>query len=104
MNVMTPQQARDAVDAGTAVIIDVREDDEVAQAAIPGAVHIPMGDLLERLAEVPRDRTVIFSCHSGGRSENVCRYLEENEGFADLVNLEGGIVAWSQAGFPVTRA
>jgi queuine tRNA-ribosyltransferase len=94
MKVMTPQQAQAAVDDGTAVIIDVREPDEVAQAAIPGAVHIPMGDLLDRLAEVPRDRTVVFSCHSGARSESVCRYLEDNEGFADLVNLEGGIVAW----------
>jgi queuine tRNA-ribosyltransferase len=84
MELMTPQQAKAAMDAGTAVIIDVREDDELAQAAIPGAVHIPMGD-------------------SGGRSENVCRYLEENEGFSGLVNLEGGIVAWSQAGLPISQ-
>ncbi len=99
---MTPGQAKGAADAGDAVIIDVREADELAQAAIPGAIHIPMGDLLDRLAEVPRDRTVIFTCHSGGRSETVCRYLEENEGFAGLVNLEGGIVAWAQAGLPVS--
>ncbi len=103
MNVMTPQQAKAAVDAGTAVIVDVREDDEVAQAAIPGALNIPMSELLDRLDEVPRDRQVVFSCHSGGRSENVCRYLEANEdGFGDVVNLEGGIVAWSQAGLPTT--
>lgn len=102
MELMTPQQAKAAVDAGDAVIIDVREPDELAQAAIPGATHIPMGDLLDRLAEVPRDRTVIFSCHSGGRSESVCRYLEANEGFDRLVNLEGGIVAWHQAGLPIT--
>ena len=49
---------------------------------------------------MPRDRTVIFSCHSGGRSQNVCEYLEANEGFGQLVNLEGGIVAWAQAGLP----
>ena len=100
MELMTPQQAKAAMDDGTAVIIDVREDAEVAQAAIPGAVHIPMSELLDRLAEVPRDRTVIFSCHSGGRSQNVCQYLEQNEDFTGLVNLEGGIVAWSQAGLP----
>ena len=103
MERMTPEQAKAAADAGDAVIIDVREDDEVAQGAIPGARHIPMGDVLERIAEVPRDTTVIFSCRSGGRSENVCRYLEENEGFSDLVNLEGGITAWSRAGLPVTQ-
>jgi len=107
MELMTPQQAKAAVDAGDAVIIDVREDEEVAQQAIPGATHIAMSELIDRLAEVPRDRTVIFSCHSGGRSchsggrsQNVCEYLEANEGFGQLVNLEGGIVAWSQAGLP----
>lgn len=103
MELMTPTQAKAAVDAGTAIIVDVREDVEVAQAAVPGAMHIPMGELLDRLGEVPRDRQVIFLCHSGGRSENVCRYLEANEdGFAGVANLEGGIVAWSQAGLPVT--
>ena len=100
MELMTPQQAKAAVDAGDAVIIDVREDEEVAQQAIPGATHIAMSELIDRLAEVPRDRTVIFICHSGGRSQNVCEYLEANEGFGQLVNLEGGIVAWSQAGLP----
>ena len=100
MELMTPEQAKAAMDAGTAVIIDVREDDELAQAAIPGAVHIPMGDLLDRLPEVPRDRTVVFSCHSGGRSERVCQHLEDEEGFTGLVNLEGGITSWSQAGLP----
>ena len=52
MERMTPEQAKAAADAGDAVIIDVREDDEVAQGAIPGARHIPMGDVLERIAEV----------------------------------------------------
>lgn len=104
MKAMTPQQAKAAVDAGTAVIIDVREPDEVAQASVPGAVHIPIGDLLARLGEVPRDRTVVFICHSGARSGSVCQHLEANEGFTDIANLEGGIVAWYQAGLPVTTS
>lgn len=103
MDLLTPAQASAAVTAGEAIIIDVREPDETAQARIPGAVLIPMGDLLDRLAEVPRDRTVIFSCHSGGRSESVCRYLEANEGFEAVANLEGGIVAWHQAGLPIEQ-
>lgn len=102
MKAMTPQQAKAAVDAGTGVIIDVREPDELAQASVPGAVHIPMGDLLARLGEVPRDRTAIFICHSGARSDSVCQHLEANEGFTDIANLEGGIVAWYQAGLPVS--
>ena len=103
MDQITAQAAKAALDADKAVLIDVREPDEVAQASIPGALHIPMGELLERIAEVPRDRRVVFICHSGARSDSVCRYLEENEGFGDLANLEGGIVAWHQAGLPLTR-
>ena len=97
---MTPAQASAATTAGEVLLIDVREADETARARIPGATIIPMSELIDRLAEVPRDRTVVFVCHSGGRSENVCQYLEANEGFTGLVNLEGGIVAWSQAGCP----
>ncbi len=102
MEQLTAQQASAAVEAGAALIIDVREPDEVAQASVPGARHIPMGEVLDRLAEVPRDVQVIVMCHSGGRSEAVCHYLEENEGFDGLANLEGGIVAWHQAGLPLT--
>lgn len=98
---MTPTQADAAARAGTAIIIDVREPEETAQTRIPGATLIPMSELLSRLAEVPRERTVIVSCHSGGRSETVCLYLEENEGFRGLVNLEGGITAWHQSGLPI---
>lgn len=103
MDVMTPAQASAAVTAGEAVIIDVREAEETAAARIPGATIIPMSELIDRLAEVPRDRSVIFSCHSGARSENVCQYLEANEGFTGLINMEGGIVAWGQAGLPVQQ-
>jgi rhodanese-related sulfurtransferase len=101
MDLMTPTQAAAAVTAGEATIIDVREPDETAQARVPGAALIPMGELIDRLPEVPRDRTVVFMCHSGARSEGVCRYLEANEGFDRLANLEGGIVAWHTAGLPV---
>ncbi|MDR6906897.1 queuine tRNA-ribosyltransferase [Agromyces sp. 3263] len=81
-------------------ILDVREPDEVAQARIEGAQHIPLGSLVERLAEVPRDRTVYVLCHVGGRSAQATQYLE-SEGF-DAVNVTGGIVGWYRAGLPVT--
>lgn len=101
MRVMTPGEARDAAERGEAVIIDVRERDEVASAHVPGITHIPMSEVTERVAEVPRDRLVVLMCHSGMRSERVAAYLEAQEGFTETANLEGGIVAWQQAGLPV---
>ena len=74
--------------------------EEVAPARIAGARHIPLSALVERLDEVPRDRTVYVMCHVGGRSAQATQYLEAN-GF-DAVNVSGGIVEWYRAGLPVT--
>jgi len=79
--------------------IDVREPDEVAQARVDGAVHIPLATLVERLDEVPRDRTVYVMCAVGGRSAQATRYLEA-QGF-DAVNIDGGITEWYREGLPV---
>ncbi|MGX5695629.1 rhodanese-like domain-containing protein [Agromyces soli] len=80
-------------------ILDVREPQELAQARIDGAHHIPLGELVERLGEVPRDRTVYVMCHVGGRSAQAAVYLEQHG--VDAVNLEGGILAWYRDGLPV---
>lgn len=99
MQQTTPAEVH-AIDG--AHILDVREPEEVEQARIDGAQHIPLGSLVERLDEVPRDRTVYVMCHVGGRSAQVTQYLEA-QGF-DAVNVTGGIVEWYRAGLPVTIA
>jgi queuine tRNA-ribosyltransferase len=81
-------------------ILDVREPDEVAKARVDGTQHIPLGDLAERLGEVPRDRTVYVMCHAGPRSAKATQYLEAQG--IDAVNITGGIVEWYRAGLPVT--
>jgi rhodanese-related sulfurtransferase len=96
MQTITPTEVH-AVDGGH--VLDVREPDEVARARIEGAQHIPLGSLVERLAEVPRDRTVYVLCHVGGRSAQATQYLESQG--VDAVNVTGGIVAWYRAGLPV---
>lgn len=82
-----------------AYILDVREPQEFAQARIDGAHHIPLGELVERQGEVPRDRTVYVLCHIGGRSARAAAYLEQQG--VDAVNVDGGILAWYRAGLPV---
>ncbi len=81
-------------------ILDVREPHELEQARIDGAQHIPLGSLVERLDEVPRDRPVYVMCHVGGRSAQAAAYLE-SQGI-DAVNVSGGILAWYRAGLPVS--
>ncbi len=76
------------------LLLDVREDEERVTAAIQPSIHIPMYEVPERLAEIPRDREVIVYCHHGSRSEVVAGFLE-GEGYARVTNLSGGIDAWS---------
>jgi rhodanese-related sulfurtransferase len=72
----------------------VREHDELAVAAVPGALHIPMRDVPARLAELDADKPLVVMCHSGGRSRRVAEYLAAN-GFTAVFNLKGGIDSWS---------
>lgn len=77
------------------VLLDVREDDEVALCALPGHHHIPMNLIPLRHNELPDDVPIVLYCHHGIRSLNSARYLAE-AGFDDLYNLSGGIDAWAR--------
>tara|TARA_B100001142_G_scaffold315974_1_gene355233 strand:- start:9516 stop:9884 length:369 start_codon:yes stop_codon:yes gene_type:complete len=74
-------------------LLDVREDQELAIAKIQSSTHIPMGQIVERIEEIDKNKPVIVMCHSGGRSARVCSYLTDN-GY-DATNLAGGINSWS---------
>jgi rhodanese-related sulfurtransferase len=88
--------------AAGAPIIDVREDDEFAAAHVPGAHHIPLGQVVDRIDEVPRDGTVFVICARGGRSAKAVEHYR-NQGI-DAVNVAGGTLAWIDAGHPIDRA
>lgn len=76
-------------------ILDVREPWEIATASIAGTLNIPMGDIPSRLAELDPDRETIVMCHHGVRSAQVAMYLARS-GFEHVLNLAGGIDAWSE--------
>ena len=80
------------------VLIDVREPVEYAEAHVPGARLIPMGQLASRLDEVPRERTVYVICRTGNRSGQMGPLLDAH-GY-DSVNVLGGTKAWVEAGHP----
>ena len=84
-----------------AVLVDVREDYEVAEVRVPGAVHVPLGDLAARYEELPGDRPLLVMCAAGRRSLVAAEFLRRN-GYADVTNVTGGIIEWQRAGLPTT--
>lgn len=76
-----------------AFLLDVRENDEWAAGHAPGAVHIPLGTLGDRAAEVPQDQKVYVVCRSGGRSAQAAMAL--NQAGWDAVNVAGGMQDWA---------
>ncbi len=97
----TAPATTDPVSASTAdaLLLDVRESDEYDAGHAPGTVLIPLGQLPDRLVEIPRDRHVVVICRSGNRSGHATVYLRNNE--VDAVNMVGGMQAWAAAGLPV---
>jgi rhodanese-related sulfurtransferase len=85
---------------GDAILIDVREPDELAQVRIPGALSMPMSTLGDHLDELP-DATFYLVCHSGMRSARIAQSLIQQG--HDAVSVTGGIVEWEADGFPVDR-
>jgi len=84
------------------MLLDVRTPKEYAAGHIQGATLIPVQVLAERLNEVPHDKQVYVYCHSGTRSARAAKLLAAN-GFTNIENVVGGIVAWNNAGYPVEK-
>ncbi len=89
--------------AADAFVVDVREPYEWEAGHISEGVgvlvHIPMGEVQQRLAEIPVEREVVVVCKVGGRSAQVVDYL--NQVGRTAVNLDGGMYAWAAAGRPL---
>ncbi len=95
-------QARDRIDSGEPVIVDVREQDEWDEGHIAGAVHIPRGHLESRIERLAPDasRPLIVYCSAGNRSAFAAKTLADL-GYEDVVSLAGGFTDWKRNGFPV---
>jgi rhodanese-related sulfurtransferase len=89
-------------DSDDVYLLDVREQWEYDEGHIPGITLLPMGEVPSRLDEIPTDKEVIVTCRTGNRSGQVADFLRQN-GFDNIHNMQGGIVAWEQAGYEVSR-
>jgi rhodanese-related sulfurtransferase len=99
---VSPSTVADLIEGGTATIVDVREAWEYQQGHIPGAALITLDELRNRVDEIPRDEPVILVCRSDNRSGQAQRYLMR-EGFDNVHNMTGGMVAWEAAGLEIVR-
>ncbi len=89
-------ELKERIDNGDDIqIIDVREAHEVAIAKLPNSVHIPLGQILNRMAEIDPKRETVVHCKMGGRSAKAIEALKRSGFEGNLINLKGGITAWS---------
>ena len=101
---MTPEMAVSIIDGGGILHLDVRNREEYAAVHIAGTVNVPVGELEYRLDACKdfRNRPILVSCLSGGRSMRAAQFLSAS-GFTDVANLDGGIAAWNALRLPVDR-
>jgi rhodanese-related sulfurtransferase len=93
MKEITASEVQERLEAGEILnIIDVRESEEVAEGHIDGIIHIPLGELQERIDDLDKDKEYFLVCRSGARSGKAASYLE-SVGFK-VTNILGGMLTW----------
>ena len=97
MQQITPRQLAERLNdphRPAPLLLDVREPWELEICRIEGSVAMPMGSVPARFPELDRDRETVVICHHGGRSAQVCMFLER-QGFSSVINLAGGVAGWA---------
>jgi rhodanese-related sulfurtransferase len=100
----SPQDVTMLINRSKATIVDVRDAKEFATGSLQDAKNIPLAELDQRIGELDKfkGKSVVVVCQSGARASSAAAKLAK-AGFADVVNLEGGIAAWQKAGLPLAK-
>ncbi len=103
--VASPADATTLINRNDAIVLDVRTDKEFKEGHIINSIHIPQSSIKDRLSEIEKykHKPIIVSCRTGQRSGQVCGQLKK-QGFDHIYNLAGGVVAWQNANFPLTKS
>ena len=97
MEEITPAELKQRLDKGDDIqIVDVREDNEVAIGRLPNSIHIPLGQVLNRMNEIDPNRETVVHCKMGGRSARAIEALQRSGFKGKLINLKEGITGWSK--------
>lgn len=95
-------EAREALDAGRALLVDVRDQKEWDAGHAPEALHVPLRRLPERIAKLPRGKEIVVVCRSGNRSRTAAELIGAKK--LAVAHLDGGMKAWAKAGLPVVNS
>ncbi len=96
-----PETVNQWLGDGDVVLVDVREAEELAQARLEGAVHVPMSAFDPDAIPTDTGKKVVFICALGQRSEQVGMYVVAEGILAEAYNMAGGLEAWAEAGLPL---
>ncbi len=100
---LTPEDIQQRQAAGEDLfILDVREPAEYVEAHIGGSKLLPLGLLTNRMTDLPQDRPIVAVCRSGNRS-SIAQSMLKRAGFVNVLNLRGGMLAWTSSGLPIKR-
>lgn len=101
---VSPSEAVQLINKDDAVLLDVRESNELAQGSIRNAKHLALSVLKQRVDELKSyaDKPVITYCKAGNRSSEACAILKKHN-FTNVMSLKGGIEAWKVANLPVVK-
>jgi rhodanese-related sulfurtransferase len=99
-----PHTATTLINQRDAVVVDVRPTADFTKGHIINAINIPMNGFSKQIAtlEKHKEQPIIVSCRSGAQSSQACTQLRK-QGFSEVYNLRGGILAWQSANLPVSR-
>ncbi len=97
---ITVAELREMMERGGLRLVDVRTDAEISRGKIPQGDPLPLHLLPLRLGGMDKHFATVFYCQTGGRSGQAAAFAAAN-GFTEVYNLQGGIVAWAQAGLPI---
>ncbi len=98
---INPSELQAMLAQGKVRLVDVRTDAEIARGYIGGATKLPLHLLPLKLNELDAKAPTVFYCQMGGRSAQAAAFAVA-QGFTEVYNLQGGIIAWAQSGAPVT--
>jgi hydroxyacylglutathione hydrolase len=103
LGLLTVQELKERLDIGEdLVILDVREKDKWHAGHIKGALHVYAGHLEQHLDEIPKDRPIVVTCNAGNHASLAASILRR-EGYREIYNLLGGMTAWQNAGYNITK-
>ena len=92
--------AKARIEAGAALLVDVREREEWQAGHVAGATHIPLGTLPGAASSLPKDREMLVICRTGNRSAKAQAKLAQ-AGFTQVTNVTGGMTAWAEHDLPI---